>query len=46
MIVRCSYEGFLITNRMITIRLTPSSDGRTDVEEGEKLQAKIEFKFL
>jgi hypothetical protein len=50
MIIRCGYEGQLISNRMISIAVcssdpapSPSRPARAPAEE--KLQTKIEFKF-
>ena len=47
MIIRCGYEGQLISNRMISIAVHPSDppSRSTRAPGEEKLQTKIEFKF-
>lgn len=47
MIMRCGYEGQLISNRMISIAVCPSDQVPSPVRAPaeEKLQTKIEFKF-
>lgn len=46
MIMRCGYEGQLISNRMISIAVCPSDQvPSVRAAAEEKLQTKIEFKF-
>ena len=50
MIIRCGYEGQLISNRMISVAVRPvdpaaSASSSAKLSGEEKLQTKIEFKF-